>query len=84
MVNRELIRISQETDIPLVATNDVHYLKKGRAEVHDVLLCIQTASTVDEEDRMKFPTNEFYLKSPEEMKNIFGDHLEALENTVRD
>ena len=83
MVNRELIRISQETDIPLVATNDVHYLKKEDAVVHDVLLCIQTARTVDEEDRMKFPTNEFYLKSPEEMKNIFSDHLEALENTVK-
>lgn len=83
MVNRELIRISQETDIPLVATNDVHYLKKEDAVVHDVLLCIQTARTVDEEDRMKFPTNEFYLKSPEEMKNIFSNHLEALENTVK-
>ncbi|WMM25993.1 DNA polymerase III subunit alpha [Tissierella sp. MB52-C2] len=81
-VNRELIKISKEMDIGLVATNDVHYLKKEDAEVHDVLLCVQTASTVDETDRMKFPTNEFYLKSPEEMRNIFGDTLEALENTA--
>ena len=70
-VNRELIRISKETGIPLVATNDVHYLKKEDALVHDILLCIQTGKTIDEEDRMKFPTNEFYLKSPEEMKSIF-------------
>ncbi|WP_353095404.1 DNA polymerase III subunit alpha [Tissierella praeacuta] len=82
MVNRELIKISQETNIPLVATNDVHYLKKEDAVVHDVLLCIQTAKTVDEENRMKFPTNEFYLKSPEEMQNIFSNNLKALENTA--
>lgn len=82
MVNKELIKISKETGIPLVATNDVHYLKKEDALVHDILLCIQTGKTIDEEDRMKFPTNEFYLKSPEEMKSIFYDNLEALENTV--
>ena len=82
MVNRELIKISHETNIPLVATNDVHYLRKEDAEVHDVLLCIQTGKTVDEADRMKFPTNEFYLKSPVEMQNIFHDNLEALENTA--
>jgi DNA polymerase-3 subunit alpha len=81
-VNRELIKMSKEMDIGLVATNDVHYLKKEDAEVHDILLCIQTASTVDETDRMKFPTNEFYLKSPKEMRNIFGDTLDALENTA--
>jgi len=81
-VNRELIRISKETGIPLVATNDVHYLKKEDALVHDILLCIQTGKTIDEEDRMKFPTNEFYLKSPEEMKSIFYENLDALENTA--
>ena len=81
-VNRELIKISKDTGIPLVATNDVHYLKKEDARVHDVLLCIQTAKTVDETDRMKFPTNEFYLKSPEEMQNIFSDNTKALENTA--
>ena len=82
IVNRELIKISKELDIPLVATNDIHYLKKEDAVVHDVLLCIQTGTTVDEENRMKFPTNEFYLKSPDEMKEIFSDNIEALENTT--
>ncbi|MFA7411407.1 MAG: DNA polymerase III subunit alpha [Tissierellaceae bacterium] len=82
-VNRELIKISKETGIPLVATNDVHYLKKEDSVIHDILLCIQTGKTVDEEDRMKFPSNEFYLKSPQEMKDIFADNLEALENTAK-
>ena len=82
LVNRELIQLSEETGIPLVATNDVHYLKKEDAVVHDVLLCIQTGKTVDEEDRMKFPTSEFYLKSYEEMAELFPHELEALENTV--
>lgn len=82
MVNQELIKISKETNIPLVATNDVHYLKKEDAVVHDVLLCIQTGKTVDETERMKFPTNEFYLKSPEEMQSIFSENLKALENTA--
>ena len=64
--------MSKETGIPLVATNDVHYLKREDAIVHDVLLCIQTGKTIDDRDRMKFPTNEFYLKSEEEMEDIFG------------
>ena len=81
IVNRELVKISEEVNIPLVATNDVHYLKKEDAQVHDVLLCIQTGKTVDEEDRMKFPTNEFYLKSPEEMCSIFSDYTNAITNT---
>ncbi len=81
-VNEQLIRLSKETGIPLVATNDVHYLKKDDAIVHDVLLCIQTGKTVDEEDRMKFPSNQFYLKSPEEMYSIFDSLDEALENTA--
>ncbi|NLY44952.1 MAG: DNA polymerase III subunit alpha [Tissierella sp.] len=81
-INDQLIRLSNETGIPLVATNDVHYLKKDDALVHDVLLCIQTGKTVDEEDRMKYPSNQFYLKSPEEMYSIFNNLNEALENTV--
>jgi len=81
-VNNLLIRLSEETGIPLVATNDVHYLKKEDAVVHDVLLCIQTGKTVDDKDRMKFPTDEFYLKSCEEMEEIFDFKREALENTV--
>ena len=82
MVNKELVKMSKELDIPLVATNDIHYLKREDAVVHDVLLCIQTGKTVDETDRMKFPTNEFYLKSPEEMENVFSDYPSALENTA--
>jgi len=81
-VNRELIRLSKETGIPLVVTNDVHYVKKEDARIQDVLLCIQTGKTVDEEDRMKFETTEFYLKSAEEMSRLFPYAQEALENTV--
>ncbi|HZK00910.1 MAG TPA: DNA polymerase III subunit alpha [Tissierellaceae bacterium] len=81
-INEDLLKLSRETGIPLVATNDVHYLKKEDAVVHDVLLCIQTGKTVDEVDRMKFPSNHFYLKSPEEMHNLFNDNIEAIENTA--
>lgn len=81
-VNRELRKMSEKLDIGLVATNDIHYLKREDALVHDVLLCIQTGKTVDEEKRMKFPTNEFYLKSPHEMKEIFSNDIKALENTA--
>lgn len=82
-VNESLIKISNETGIPLVATNDVHYLKKEDALVHDVLLCIQTGTTTHETNRMKFPSDEFYLKSYEEMKDMFGHVEGALENTVK-
>ncbi|MTI65654.1 MAG: DNA polymerase III subunit alpha [Firmicutes bacterium] len=81
IVNQELIKLSNETDIPLVITNDVHYTNREDAKVHDVLLCIQTGKTVDEEDRMKFPTSEFYLKSPKEMQELFPNMKKALENT---
>lgn len=80
-INEQIIRLSKETGIPLVATNDVHYLKKEDAIVHDVLLCIQTGKTIEDADRMRFPTNEFYLKSYHEMEEIFGHVKEALENT---
>ena len=81
IVNQGLVQISKETNIPLVATNDIHYLKKEDAKVHDVLLCIQTGASVDQENRMKFPAEEFYLKSPKEMESIFSEYLEALKNT---
>lgn len=81
-VNKQLVQISEDLDIPLVATNDVHYLDKSDAAVHDILLCIQTGKTVQDTDRMKFPTNQFYLKSPEEMESIFGNYKNAIENTV--
>lgn len=83
IVNQQVIRLSKELNIPLVATNDIHYINKEDAKVHDVLLCIQTGKTRDEEKRMKFPTDEFYLKSYEEMKSIFPNVQEALENTVK-
>lgn len=80
-VNSELIDMSRELDIPLIASNDVHYLNKEDAAFHDVLLCVQTGKTIDDEDRMRFETNEFYLKSPQEMYDLFHDNVEALENT---
>ncbi|MGI1691447.1 DNA polymerase III subunit alpha [Thermoanaerobacter uzonensis] len=82
-VNKELIRLSKETGIPLVATNDVHYLEKKDAKAHEVLLCIQTGKTIDDEDRMSFPTDEFYLKSPQEMENLFSCCKEVIENTEK-
>lgn len=83
MVNEKLIQLSKELDIQLVATNDVHYLNKSDFLIHDVLLCIQTGKTIDEEDRMKFPSDEFYLKSPQEMLEMFAYIPEAIENTYK-
>ena len=82
-VNQKLLVLSEELDIPLVASNDVHYLKKEDAFSHDVLLCIQTGKNLSDEQRMRFPTEEFYLKSPEEMAKLFDYKPEALENTVK-
>ena len=82
-VNNEIVKLSKELDIPLVATNDVHYIKQEDSKPHDVLLCIQTAKTVDEENRMKYPSDQFYLKSPEEMYEQFSYIPEALENTCK-
>lgn len=82
-VNRELVKLSRETGVPLVATNDVHYIGREDAYAQDVLLCIQTGKTVDDPDRMRFETREFYLKSPEEMYVVFRDNEEALLNTVK-
>ena len=80
-VNNYLIDFSKELGISLVATNDCHYLKKEDAKTHDVLLCIQTLSKIDDKDRMRFPSDEFYVKSPEEMQNLFSYVPEAIENT---
>ena len=82
-VNRELVKLSGDLNIPLTASNDVHYLNKDDAKSHDVLLCIQTGKTIKEENRMKFPSDEFYLKSPDEMAALFPDNKDALENTVK-
>ncbi len=81
MVNQALLRIHDETDIPLVATNDVHYTYKEDYEAHDILLCIQTQRTVDDEDRMRYEKEKFYLKSEEEMRALFPYAKEALDNT---
>ncbi|HDL20016.1 MAG TPA: DNA polymerase III subunit alpha, partial [Nitrospirae bacterium] len=81
-VNRKLIELSNELHIPLVATNDCHYLRKDDVKAHDVLLCIQTGKTVNSNDRMKFRTDQLYFKSPEEMKESFKDIPEAIKNTV--
>lgn len=83
VVNSALIRIARETGIPLAATNDCHYLKREDAFTQDVLLCLQTGKKQHEEDRMRMNSDEFYLKSPEEMSAAFPDLPEALENTVR-
>jgi len=82
-VNQGIQRISRETGLPLVVTNDAHYLRKEDAAMQDVLLCIQTGKTVDEPNRMKFETEEFYLKSEEELRHLFPGCDEAFENTVR-
>ncbi|MBU2222032.1 MAG: DNA polymerase III subunit alpha, partial [Candidatus Omnitrophica bacterium] len=81
-VNQGLIRISRELKIPLVATNDVHYLQKSHARAHEALLCIQTQNTLDDPNRMRFQTDEFYFKSPEEMKELFKEVPEAIANTL--
>lgn len=82
-VNRELISMGRELGIPLVATNDCHYIRKEDAPAHDILLSIQTATTIDDPNRLRFSTEEFYLKSPQEMGDLFHQTPEALENTVR-
>ena len=82
-VNTELKRLAKKYDLGLVATNDSHYVKREDADAQDVLLCIQTTSTVDDPKRMKFPNDQFYLKSEAEMREKFGDCPEALENTAK-
>ena len=83
LVNQKLIEMSKKLDIPLVATNDAHYLKKEDAYNHEILLCIQTGKRMTDEDRMKMGVDEFYVKSPEEMMEYFKNVPEAIENTVK-
>lgn len=82
-VNMYIQKLSKETGIPMVATNDVHYLEKDDWKTHEILMCIQTGKTLQDEHRMEFQTNEFYLKSPEEMEDLFKGYNGALENTVK-
>ena len=79
----DMLRLSEETGIGLVATNDIHYLKKEDAKYQDVLMCIQMEKKVDDPDRMKFETEEFYIKSPEEMASLFEYVPQAIENTEK-
>jgi len=80
-VNQGLLRMSQETGIPLVATNDIHYTYESDVQAHDILLCIQTQKKVTDENRMRYEGGQFFLKSPEEMLELFPYAKEALENT---
>ncbi len=82
-INPQLIRLSRETGIPLVATNDCHYIAPEDSKMHRVLLCIQTGHTVEDEDTLEFGSEEFYLKSEGEMAALFPDVPEALENTEK-
>ena len=83
LANQKLLEISRKLDIPIVGTNDAHYLKKEDSYNHEVLLCIQTGKKINDEDRMKFETDELYVKSPEEMADYFKYLPEAIENTVK-
>lgn len=82
-VNQGVQRLARETGLPLVVTNDAHYLRRADAKMQDVLLCIQTGKTVDDQNRMKFQTEEFYVKSEEELRALFPGLDEAFENTVK-
>lgn len=82
-INPRLIKLSKELGIPLVATNDLHYIRREDADLQEVLLCIQTGKTLQDEDRsLRFPTDQFYLKSAEEMNLLFGDYPQALSSTL--
>jgi DNA polymerase-3 subunit alpha len=82
-VNTGLLPIARDLDMPLVVTNDVHYLRQTDQHPHDILLCIGTGKSVSDEKRLKYHGDQFFLKTPEEMWNVFGDYPEALANTVR-
>ena len=83
MVNPQLLRLSQELDIELVATNDVHYTYAEDAEAHDILLCIQTGKKLSDENRMRYEGGQYYVKSEDEMKQLFPYALQAIENTQK-
>ncbi|MDD3374789.1 MAG: DNA polymerase III subunit alpha [Candidatus Omnitrophica bacterium] len=81
-VNEGLLKVSKELNIPVVATNDVHYLERSQASAHEALLCVQTQTTLDDPNRMRMSTDEFYFKSPEEMKKAFSYAPQAISNTL--
>lgn len=81
IVNNALVKMSEDLNIPLVATNDCHYIDKKDSETHNILMCIQTNHTVNDNDRMEFPTDEFYIKTEAEMRELFPNIPHAIENT---
>src|SRR5699024_6852425 len=83
MVNQKLVEMARELDIPLLATNDSHYLRREDAYNHEVLLCIQTGKKMSDEDRMRFESDELYIKSQEEMIEYFKNVPDAIENTIK-
>lgn len=83
LVNKHLFELSEELGIGLVATNDVHYIHQEDSKIHDVLLCIQTGKILSDEERMRFPNDQFYFKDEEEMRRLFPNHPEAIENTQK-
>src|SRR5919205_1620749 len=83
IVNRGLIPLARELNLPLVATNDVHYLRQGDYQPHDILLCIGTGKTVNDAQRLRYSGDQFFLKTAEQMSAVFRDHPDALRNTLR-
>ncbi|MDQ3045274.1 MAG: PHP domain-containing protein, partial [Chloroflexota bacterium] len=82
-VNPKLVALARELDLPLVATNDVHYCDRDDAAAQEVLVCVQTNTTLSDPKRLKMESDQFYLKSPEEMYRVFGELPETLTNTIR-
>jgi DNA polymerase-3 subunit alpha len=82
VVNRGIIPLARELELPLVATNDVHYLRQGDYQPHDILLCIGTGKTVNDAQRLRYTGDQFFLKTPDQMAAVFKDHPEALRNTM--
>src|SRR6187455_3183219 len=82
IVNRGLVPLARELNLPLVATNDVHYLRQGDYQPHDILLCIGTGKTVNDAQRLRYTGDQFFLKTAEQMGVVFKDHLDALKNTL--
>ena len=82
-INPELVRLANEIGAGLVVTNDCHYIAKEDSKVQSILMCIQTNHTINDEDRMRFETDEFYVKTEEEMRSLFSQYGEAFYNTQR-
>jgi DNA polymerase III subunit alpha len=83
VVNKGILPLARELNLPLVATNDVHYLRQGDSQPHDILLCIGTGKTVNDAQRLRYTGDQFFLKTAEQMQSVFKDHPDALANTVR-